>query len=127
MTENSDALRVADLLFAAITAGRIDEVRSLYADDAVIWHSNDDQEQGPDENVATLRWASSNLRDMRYTEIRRSATKDGFVQQHVLRAVNRRGEEVTAPACIVCQVHEGRITRLDEYLDGAAVERIVAR
>jgi uncharacterized protein len=120
-------LRVAERLFDAITAGRLDDVRSLYADDAVIWHSNDGRTQGPDENVATLRWATTNLRDMRYTDVRRSATDEGFVQQHVLRAVNRRGDEVAAPACIVCQVRDGRITRLDEYLDAAVVARMVAR
>jgi ketosteroid isomerase-like protein len=30
---------------------------------------------------------------------------------------------VSLPACIVCQVKNGRITRLDEYFDSAAVEQ----
>ena len=44
---------------------------------------------------------------------------DGFVQQHVLHGVRADGVAVTLPACIVCQVEHGRITRLDEYFDSA--------
>lgn len=121
------SLDVADALFEAITSGRPDDVRALYADDAVIWHSHDEAVQTPDENVATLRWAVANLGSMRYTEVRRRSTDGGFVQQHVLRATNRRGDEIAIAACIVCDVSDGRITRLDEYLDSARLSRLMAR
>ena len=46
----------------------------------------------------------------------------GFVQQHLLKG--RRvtdGLPVQLPACVIAYVREGRITRLDEYLDSAHV------
>jgi ketosteroid isomerase-like protein len=58
-------------------------------------------------------------------EIRRSATDDGFVQRHVLVVTNRAGRRVEVPACIVATVHDGRITRIDEYFDSAAVASMV--
>ncbi len=65
---------------------------------------------------------ASNLRDLRYEEVRRQPTPSGFVQQHVLRATLPGGGAFELPACIVIDLDgDGRITRLDEYLDSAAV------
>jgi uncharacterized protein len=121
------ALEVADRLFRAIQAGRVDVVSGLYATNAVIWHNHDGVEQTPDENLRTLRWLVDNLSGVRYTDIRRSATATGFVQQHVLCVTNRGGTDVEIPACIVATVEDGRITRLEEYLDSRHIDRLIAR
>jgi len=112
-------LEVCDKLFSAIMRGDIETVREIYAPDAIIWHNDDGATQTPDENVRVLRWVTRNVRDLRYEEIRRHETATGFVQQHVLRGVAPNGTELEIPACIVCEVAEGHITRLDEYLDSA--------
>lgn len=118
---------LAERFFAAIEAGDIATVREIYAPDAEIWHNTDGVVQGPDDNVRTLGWIAANLRDVHYTQIKRSATDDGFVQQHVLVATNRAGDRVEVPACIVTTVRDGHITRLDEYLDSAFVAALMAR
>jgi uncharacterized protein len=123
-TTTTDALAVADRFFAAIDAGDLEAVRAIYADDAEIWHNTDGVVQTRDENLRTLGWVVTNLRDRSYDEVRRSAMDDGFVQQHVLRATRADGERVEIPACIVCRVADGRITRLDEYIDSAHVARL---
>jgi ketosteroid isomerase-like protein len=112
-------LDLCERLFAAISAGDIEAVRAIYADDAVIWHNNDAIEQTPDQNLRVLRWVTRNVKDLRYEEIRRHETADGFVQQHVLRGIAPNGTALEIPACIVCIVKAGRITRLEEYLDSA--------
>jgi uncharacterized protein len=121
----TDPLAVADQLFAAIEAGDVDTVRDLYALDAEIWHNTDGQLQTPEENLRTLSWVVQNLRDRTYDDVRRSATDDGFVHQHVLRATTGDGRRVELPACVVCTVEDGRITRLDEYLDSRHVTRLL--
>ena len=123
----SDVHELADRFFAAIEAGDIATVREVYAPDAEIWHNTDGLVQSPDDNARTLGWIAANLRDVSYTKIKRSATEDGFVQQHVLVATNRAGARIEVPACIVTAVRDGRITRLDEYLDSASVAAIMAR
>jgi ketosteroid isomerase-like protein len=121
------ALDVADRLFRAIEAGRVDLVSELYATDAVIWHNHDGVEQTPEENLRTLRWLVDNLTGVRYTDIRRSASPTGFFQQHVLCVTNRAGTDVEIPACIVAAVEDGHITRLEEYLDSRHIDRLTAR
>ncbi len=114
-------LDLCEQLFSAITRGDIDAVRVIYADDAVIWHNNDGVEQSPEQNLRVLRWVVRNVKDLRYEDIRRHETPTGFVQQHVLRGFAPNGTALEIPACIVCTVVDGRITRLDEYLDSAQI------
>lgn len=115
---------VADRLFGAIEAGDLEAVRALYAPDAVIWHNTDGREQTVEQNLRVLRWVVDHLADRRYEEVRRAPTATGFVQQHVLRCTRAGGERVEVPACLVVTVDEGRITRLEEYLDSAHIARL---
>lgn len=124
-TEPANADTVAERLFAAIEAGDIDAVRSLYSPDVTVWHNHDGLAQSIDDNLRVLGWMSKHLPGARYTDVRRSATDTGFVQQHVLVATSRSGREVAVPACIVADVADGRITRLDEYLDSAHVAQLM--
>ena len=118
---------VADRLFTAIEAGDLDEVRALYAPDAVIWHNTDGAEQTVEQNLRVLRWVVDHLADRRYEEVRRSPTPTGFVQQHVLRCTRDDGTRVEVPACLVVTCAGGRIVRLEEYLDSAHVARLTSK
>ena len=113
----SNHLSIAERLFAAITAGDVAAVRALYAPDVRVWHNFDDVTQTAEENLAVLQWVTTTIRGLRYEDVRRHATADGFVQQHVLRGTIGNGVAVEIPACIVVTVRDGQITRLDEYLD----------
>jgi ketosteroid isomerase-like protein len=122
----SEHLDLAERFFKAIEAADIEAVREIYAPDAEIWHNTDGVVQTREDNARTLTWVTTNLQGMAYTDIRRSATDDGFVQQHTLVATNRAGQRVEVPACIVVRIADGHITRLDEYLDSASVTQIMA-
>jgi len=114
-------LDTADRLFGAIMKADVEALRQVYATDAVIWHNNDNTEQNVDQNLRVLAWVVKNIQELRYEDIRRQETPTGFVQQHVLRGIGPSGKPVAIAACIVCRVENGRITRLDEYLDSAQV------
>lgn len=119
-------LELCDQLFSAIMRADIDAVRAIYAPDAVIWHNNDGIEEDPDRNLRVLSWVARNIKDLRYEEVRRYETGSGFVQQHVLRGIAPNGAPLEIPACIVCEVKDGHITRLDEYLDSAHTAALMA-
>jgi ketosteroid isomerase-like protein len=124
MTER-DPMAVAERFFAAIGRGDLDAVRAIYAPDAVIWHNHDGVEQDVEQNLAVLAWVVKNVSGLRYEDVRRFPTPGGFVQQHVLRGAAPSGVAVEIPACIVCAVAGGRITRLDEYLDSGHVSPLL--
>lgn len=115
---NQQALETADKLFTAIEKGDVDAIRAIYSADAKIWHNSDNIAQSVEENLAVLKWVTTNIKGLKYTEVRRQPTPGGFVQQHVLRG-QFGGQEIALPACIIATVEDGRITRIDEYLDSA--------
>ena len=115
----SSPLDVAERLFNAIQSGDLATVSAIYDPAAQIWHNNDQVTQDRDTNLRVIGWLAKNIPDIRYEEVRRHSFAGGFVQQHVLRGTAPNGKPFEVPACIVCEVVDGRVTRLDEYLDSA--------
>jgi ketosteroid isomerase-like protein len=115
MTE-AEMNEVGDRLLAAIATGTPEAVREVYAPDVAVWHNFDDRDQTIDENMATLVDLQSRATGLQYTEIRRFPSPGGFVQQHVLVG-DAKGGRLHMPAIIRFWVEDGRITRLEEYLD----------
>lgn len=119
-------IALLDRIMAAAEAGDASDLTNIYTPDAVIWHNHDNREQTVEQNARMLvslgRWISG----LRYTDRRVTAFDGGAVQQHVLRGTrNSTGEEVELHACVVITVNqEGRITRLDEYIDSAQAAKL---
>jgi ketosteroid isomerase-like protein len=93
---------------------------SLYTADATKWHNTDEATEpvirpGDEERIALLLRA---VPDLSCEDIRVDAWNDGFVIRYVLTGT-ADGTPLRVPACIVATVREGRIARLEEYLDSA--------
>lgn len=113
---------LAKRFFDCVEAGDVDGLVACYAPDARIWHNTDRAEQTPAENRATLNAMVARILDREYADRRLQVFPGGFVQQHVLKGTRAYdGVRVELPACIVCQVTDGKVTRLDEYFDSAQV------
>lgn len=112
---------LAKRFFDAVERGDIDAVYDCYHPDARIWHNTDGVEQTRDENAQTLRGFVARMSERTYANRRLRVFDRGFVHQHDLKALRADGAWVTLPACIVCEVTEGKIVRLDEYFDSAHV------
>ncbi len=106
--------------FAALEAGDIDTLREIYSPDAVIWHNDDLIEQSVDDNLKVLQGLHKAVSGLHYEIIRRAPASDGVIQQHVLRGTLADGQEVALHAAMYLQVQDGRVTRIDEYLDSAS-------
>jgi len=119
-------LDFARRFFSAAASGDVTTLRAMYAPDVVIWHAHDQAEQNIEQNLAVLGWIKGNVRDFRYEDVRCQATATGFVEQHTTCGRGPSGAEFRIPACIVVRVADGRITRLDEYLDSAQIAALVS-
>lgn len=112
---------IASRFITAVEQADFDTILDeIYAPDAVIWHNNDNVCIGPTENIRVLTWLHGVVTDLRYEDVRRLPTPKGYVQQHTLRAVTPAGDPIEVHACFVVTIENGRIVRLDEYLDKAA-------
>lgn len=107
-----------------VQRGDGEAMRECYAPDGVIWHNTDNKEQSVDDNIKVLNWFVETLPDRNYTVQRREVIPDGFVQQHVLSATLPSGEPWKMDACVVVSMEDGKIKRLDEYLDSAASAKL---
>jgi ketosteroid isomerase-like protein len=116
-----DIAALAGRFIDAVEAGDVGTAMACYAPDARIWHNTDGREQSPAENAAVLEGFVKGVPTRSYDERRLNAFPGGFVEQHVLRGSTRGGVSFELAACIVCEVKAGKITRLDEYFDSAAV------
>jgi uncharacterized protein len=113
---------LAAAFIAAIEEGNISRLYELCSKDVVIWHNDDDREVPLDHVARILSWLSTHVRQLRYADVRRRVFAGGYLQQHTLTGIAPSGDDLHVPACLVVQVANGLITRIEEYLDSAAVE-----
>ena len=119
-SQEQDILALAERFVAAIESGDIAGVQACYASDAKIWHNFDNLDQSVADNLKVLGWMAGVLENRKYNILRRVVIPGGYLQQHVLTGrIVKTGTDFAMPACLVVQVADGRITRLEEYLDVA--------
>lgn len=117
---NESALTVADRLFECIELGDPEGVDALYAPDIEVWHNFSNAAQSKAENLKTLTGLIGSVATIEYeVKERMSLDENRVLQRHDLHCTTRGGERHTIPACIFITVKNGRIVRIDEYLDSA--------
>jgi ketosteroid isomerase-like protein len=112
---------LAKRLFDSVERGDVEGVADCYAPELVVWHNFDGLDQSREDNLKTLGGLIGRISDRRYEDRRVNVFDGGFVQQHVLTGVRKDGVRVSMPGVLVGAVREGKICRLDEYLDSAQV------
>jgi ketosteroid isomerase-like protein len=85
--------------------------------DAIVWHSYDRVPMQRDDVVKAWDTIATNFTECSVTDVRRQPTPGGYVQQHLFVIRLKDGTRKAWPVCIVVQVREGKIARLDEYID----------
>ncbi len=113
------SIEVVIRFFAALEAGDIETVRSIYSPDALIWHNDDLIEQPVADNLKVLAALHKAVSGLHYEIVRRVPAEDGVIQQHVLRGTLANGQPVELHAAMYLQVKDGHVTRIEEYLDSA--------
>ena len=115
--------QLLDEFFAAIQRGDIDTVAALYADDVEVWHNVTRSSLAKPASLELLRYWTRTVTNMRYRILERRTFDGGAVQRHEVHGT-AHGASLEVPVCIVFHVDGGRITRIFEYLDQAAVAAV---
>lgn len=126
MVDVQSTKAVASGLTEAIRVNDADALPGLYAPDAVIWHSTDQVEI----SVGQLQELMRAIARVATGEVRVKAlfeTPAGFVQTQENSYTFADGETTTFHAALVAWLGpDGRVTRLEEYLDGAGLAPLIA-
>jgi uncharacterized protein len=117
---------IAAALTEAIRANDAEALTGIYAADGVIWHSTDQVEL----SVGQLQELMRAIALVATGEVRVKAlleTPAGFVQTQEITYTFRDREATTFHAALVAWISpDGRITRLEEYLDSAGLAPLTA-
>jgi ketosteroid isomerase-like protein len=114
-----------DAFFAALSRGDIAAARTCCTEDVRIWHGFDRLEQDLDQAAEGWTRFIATFPERDFVDVRRSATSNGYVQQHLMVASTPGGPRLAWPVCVLVRVRDGRIARLDEYMDRAGSYRVV--
>jgi len=106
---------------AASRAGDLDALAALSEPGAVVWHNHDDAVVSLAQTGRTLRWLHKVVRGLDWIDVAVLPTPEGFVWRAILTGT-APGGPLRVPTCMVVTLSEaGLISRLDEYLDAAAL------
>ena len=118
MTEY-EVRELCERFFDAYENKRADVLDELYSDDCIIWHNVFGKDTTREDNIAWMR-VDKGQRRRTYNDRVINVFHDGFVIQYSLNGVMHNGH--VGPAlwiCIVGRVRDGKITRIDEYMDSS--------
>ena len=124
MAEDS-ALPVSRVI-AALSANRADD--DVFAADCVSWHNFDETESPtvPD-GFATLRAVLDAVPDYRFSDVVAHDAGDGVsVAQFVAIGTLPDGSALRAPGVLVAHSRDGKVVRLEEYLDTGQLSGVLA-
>ena len=117
---------VAEAVVRAIEGGDKAMLRAAYWPEATFWHNTDGVIHGADVSLGATEAFMDLFSARAFVDLRIYELPDGFLQQHRMTAIAPDGSAVALEGCLVCHVREGRILRVDEYVDSVAVAPIFA-
>lgn len=110
--------QVVDRFMAALEAGDRTSIEAIYSDDVRVWHNFTGTEQDKATNVARLE-AAWKLAKLKYDVVERIVLGDRAIQRHTLRFQREGSPDSLLHAALFILVRDGRIARIDEYLDAS--------
>jgi uncharacterized protein len=116
--EIDENLAVASRFFGGLLAGDLDELQAACAPGSVLWINLTEQERALEASLPGFARLRGKVPDLRLDGVRRRGVAGGFVEQHVLTGTMPDGDALRVVGCFIGTVEGGRITRLEEYVDG---------
>lgn len=109
--------------FDAIECHDLETVEALYTPDATLWFNVTRREVSREENLEILRSGAGLHRRRTYDDRLVQTFEGGFVCQYSVNVVLHDGRRASLFACVVARCRDGRIARLEEYLDAGRFRR----
>lgn len=112
--------RIIEDAYGAMQQGDLVSARACFAPGAVVWHNFDRVERNLDETMSDWGGMIAAFPERGLEDVRRIRTEAGsFVQQHLFAVRDAKGERRAWPICLIVEIEEGLIIRIEEYVDRA--------
>ncbi|KQY08939.1 hypothetical protein ASD37_00055 [Mycobacterium sp. Root135] len=122
----SSTTHVVDRLLRAMERGDVEAVRACYSPDVLIWHNSNNQAEPLGENFERLAAVFARWTDLSYGDIRRVEGPGVVAQQHTLRGCGPDGAEFEVHIAMFVRLGaDGRIVRVDEYLESSQLPQFL--
>jgi limonene-1,2-epoxide hydrolase len=117
-----DVLEIARQFSTAAKAADVAVADKLLDPEFKFWANYTKQTMGKKEMLHYIGTFFPTLRSVEYKDVRVTPSANGYVLQHVADTVLGDGSTISdLDVCFVVQLRGGRLLRIDEYLDGAAI------
>jgi limonene-1,2-epoxide hydrolase len=115
----SEIRELCNRFFDAYQDQRVDGLAEIYSEACIVWHNVFGRETAGSENLAALPESYTKQRRRTYDDRTIDTFEGGFVIRYTLHGVQHDGHRGALWVCIVGLCRDGRITRIDEYLDSS--------
>lgn len=112
--------------FDAIEQRDIGAVAALYHDDLQFWFNATDKTSTKAEILEAMDTGNARHRRRTYNDRIVHTFASGFVMQYTLIIVQHDGTQTALFPALVALVHDGKILRIDEYIDSGKFSRPLA-
>jgi ketosteroid isomerase-like protein len=120
MPHSHDIDDIADRLTRAVSTFDAELQQEVLSPEFSVWHNTDNETLDLKGAMAFLQNIGSKVTDVRYTDVRRVATDDGYVQEATILATTKSGKDTRNSTCIVVKLDDqGRVVSVREYQDSA--------
>ena len=105
-------------LHAALETGDTRALSGLCHDDVVVWHNSDRVEIDKETSSTRISVLTQIADNVTLETVRVIEAEIGFVEQIVIRGVTKTtGTPLELHNCLLVSVVDGKIKRIDEYVD----------
>jgi ketosteroid isomerase-like protein len=116
----------AEHFFTALVDGDAAALAAVCAPGSTLWNNLTAQDRSLEASIPALAALRAKVPDLGLEAVRRRGVTGGFVEQHVLTGTTPDGEPIRVVGRMIGTVAGGRITRLEEYIDGAQAAALSA-
>ena len=114
---DGETRELVNRFFDVYETHQIKEVEKCWADDCVIWYNVFGKSVTKQENLAGMEASWDKSRSRVYNDRVINTFPGGFVFQASMTGVQHNGHHGVLYICIVGQCRDGKIIRMDEYVD----------
>ena len=115
----TEKLQIAEAYIAVTRANDGEGMAALCREDCLTWHNFDEKEVGLGHTIKAMGWVHRTVPGVTWTTVSLKPTSDGFVWQSVLAGAAPGGALRCHSCVIVTLDDDGKLARIEEYLDTA--------